>query len=110
MQKALFVLIFAALSSCGEPQKTSDVLATVGGKQITIDDFNSFATSIPDGMKAGDSPLESDRSLLQSLIDKTVLLAEAQSLNLENDPAFVAQETKEIKSKIFGSRSRVYFA
>ena len=73
MQIALFVLVLAALSSCGEPKKASDVLATVGEEQITIEDFDSFATSIPDGMKAGDSPLESNRSLLQSLIDKTVL-------------------------------------
>jgi len=102
MKIALFVLILAALSSCGEPKKASDVLATVGEEQITIEDFDSFATSIPDGMKAGDSPLESNRSLLQSLIDKTVLLTEAQSLDLENDPAFVAQEAKEVKSKIFG--------
>lgn len=102
MHIALYVLIFAALSGCSTPEKQSNVLVTVGDEQITTEDLASFAASIPDGMKTGSSPLEINRTLLESLIDKTVLLAEARSLDLENDPAFRAQEAKEVKSKIFG--------
>ncbi len=102
MQIALYILIFAALSGCSTPEEESNVLVTVGDEQITAEEFASFTASIPDGMKTGGSPLDINRNLLESLIDKTVLLAEARSLDLENDPAFRAQEAKEVKSKIFG--------
>jgi len=103
MQKTLCPLALAlgALLGCSTPSEESNLLATVGEEQITVAGFTAFAANIPDGMKQGASQLEINRALLESLIDKTLLLAEARSLDLENDPAFTKQEAKEVKSKIF---------
>ena len=69
--------------------------------QLNLINNTDFAANIPDGMKKGSAQLDINRTLLESLIDKTLLLAEAHTLDLVNDPAFKAQEAKEVKSKIF---------
>ena len=101
MRKIVFTLALAPLWGCGAPSEESNLLATVGEKQITTAEFAEFAANIPDGMKTGASQLEINRTLLGSLIDKTLLLAESRALDLESDPVFKAQEAKEVKTKIF---------
>ena len=85
---------------CSEPTEETATLAKVGTEKITADDFSAFAASIPDGMKVGATPLEAAKSLLGSLIDKTLLLTEASTIDLENDPEFLAAIAKEAKSRI----------
>ena len=85
---------------CSEPTEEIATLAKVGTETITADDFSAFAASIPDGMKLGTTPLEATRSLLGSLIDKTLLLTEASTVDLENDPEFLAAIAKEAKSRM----------
>lgn len=86
--------------ACSEPAEEAAVLAKVGDRQITADDFAAFASSIPEGMKSGPTPLEANKKLLSSLIDKTLLLAEASALDLENDPELLQQIAKESKSRV----------
>ena len=106
MRKTLFSLALAAHWGCGGANEDINLLATVGEEHITTADFAEFAANIPDGMKKGSEQLEINRTLLESLIDKTLLLAEAHTLDLVNDPAFKAQEAKEVKSKIFNLYQR----
>ena len=83
------------LASCGgqtEPPEAQDVvLATIAGDPITLSAFTEFSILIPEGMKKGDTPLAKNRQVLHSLIDKRLLLAEAQALQLADDPAIRAE-------------------
>ncbi len=71
--------------------KEGVVLATVGGIPITIEEFETFSSLIPEGMKKGTTALEKNRQVLNSLIDKHLMLAEATALPLAEDPKFQSE-------------------
>ena len=83
------------LASCdGQPERpeTQDVvLATIAGEPITLSAFTEFSALIPEGMKKGDTLLDKNRHVLNSLIDKRLLLAEAEAIQLADDPALQAE-------------------
>ena len=93
----LSLLCFSVLflASCGgqtdPPEEPDVVLATIAGDPITLAAFTEFSTLIPAGMKKGDTPLAKNRQVLNSLIDKRLLLAEAEALQLADDPALQAE-------------------
>jgi peptidyl-prolyl cis-trans isomerase C len=83
----------AHFAGCGSNTETpapvdGPILATVGGKPITLSEYQTFAKPIPEGMKKGKTPLAKERQVLESLIDKHLLLLEANSLPLAEDTAF----------------------
>ena len=94
---SLSLLCFSVLflASCGgqtaPPEEPDVVLATVAGDPITLAAFTEFSALIPEGMKKGDTPLAKNRQVLNSLIDKRLLLAEAEALQLADDPAIQAE-------------------
>ena len=92
------IVVIGLFMGCSEPTEEAVILAKVGQHQITVDDFVAFTANIPDGMKTGSTPAESNKALLSSLIDKTLLLAEASALDLENDPEFFMALTDELTS------------
>ena len=93
--------LFAA---CGEQQPPSSpgelVVAEVGDKPITAAEFAQFSALIPEGMREGDTPLAVARNLLNSLIDKELLLQEAQASNIENMTWFIDDLTNYERSRI----------
>jgi parvulin-like peptidyl-prolyl isomerase len=74
-----------SLAGCGS-DPDEPVLATVAGDPITLSEFRSFAERIPDGMKEGETPYERDRQLLESLVDRELLLRAALDTGVESDP------------------------
>ncbi len=74
-----------SLAGCGSGPD-EPVLATVAGDPITLSEFRSFAERIPDGMKEGETPYERDRQLLESLVDRELLLRAALDTGVESDP------------------------
>jgi peptidyl-prolyl cis-trans isomerase C len=76
------------LCGCGAPPVDELVVARIGDQAITAAQLEEFARAIPPSLKEGDAPLETNRSLLESLIDKEILLREAQATRTENDPWF----------------------
>ena len=69
----------AHFAGCGYNTETpapvdGPILATVGGKPITLSEYQTFAKPIPEGMKKGKTPLAKERQVLESLIDKHLLL------------------------------------
>ena len=83
------------LASCeGQPEQPAAqdvILATVAGDPITLSAFTEFSALIPEGMKKGDTLLDKNRQVLNSLIDKRLLLAEAEAIQLADDPALQAE-------------------
>jgi parvulin-like peptidyl-prolyl isomerase len=85
--------VLAALlgsGGCGEePQKLPElVVAEVGDAVITVAEFKAFNARIPEGMKQGESHEAVRRNVLESLIDKTLLVLEGASTEIEQDPSF----------------------
>ena len=89
-------LLALFLASCdGQPEQPPEVqdvvLATVAGDPITLAAFTEFSALIPEGMKKGDTLLDKNRHVLNSLIDKRLLLAEAEAIQLADDSALQAE-------------------
>ena len=75
------LLVIVALGCAQEPEEL--VLAQVGGEPITASEFREFDARIPAGMKEG-----GQRQVLESLIDKKLLLREADAANMAADSWF----------------------
>ena len=84
VQTAGLALVIS-LAGCGS-DPDEPVLATIAGDPITLSEFRSFAERIPDGMKEGETPFESNRQLLESLVDRELLLRAALDTGVESDP------------------------
>jgi len=95
-----FIIIAIAVASCSSStdntantdlsQKKNNelIIAQVGSKSIDLQSLKSFSASIPTGMIEGNTEREKTLQVLRSLIDKEVLLLEANSLSLDSDTAF----------------------
>ena len=77
--------LLISLAGCGS-DRDEPVLAIVAGDPITLSELRSFAERIPDGMKEGETPYERDRQLLESLVDRELLLRAALDTGVESDP------------------------
>ncbi len=88
------LVAFTSCSSENAPPKqaaksaTDVVLASVGTVSITLEQFRTFSEAIPDGMKKGADKFAKERQVLESLIDKELLLLEARSLPLDENAEF----------------------
>ncbi len=80
---AAFALVTSLVGCGSDPDEP--VLATVAGDPITLSELRAFAERIPEGMQEGESPYERSRQLLESLVDKELLLRAALDTGLESD-------------------------
>ena len=98
------LLLSGLFVACGDQQPPASpaelVVAEVGDKSITAAEFAEFSSMIPEGMHEGDTPLAVARNLLNSLIDKELLLQEAQASNIENMTWFIDELTNYERSRI----------
>ena len=78
------LLVIVALGCAQEPEEL--VLAQVGGEPITASEFREFDARIPAGMKEG-----GQRQVLESLIDKKLLLREADAAKMVEDSWFKSE-------------------
>lgn len=94
--------LFAACGSQEQPPASPAelVVAEVGDKSITAAEFAEFSSKISEGMRQGATPLAVSRNLLNSLIDKELLLQEAQASNIENMIWFIDELTNYERSQI----------
>ncbi len=99
-----FICIFAgiiilAASACGTQERvgrgsdtdTSRVLATVGEVEITENIINEELDMIPPYQRSSFETPEGKRLLLNHIIERELLLLEAQNLGLERDSFVIAQ-------------------
>ena len=98
------LLLSWLFAACGDQQPPSSpaelVVAEVGDKSITAAEFAEFSSMIPEGMHQGATPLAVARNLLNSLIDKELLLQEARASNIENMIWFIDELTNYERSRI----------
>ncbi len=78
------------LAGCDKGAKTPEgqVVATVDGKEVTIHELNAELAMVPD--RGGDTPRKLVESVvLQRVIERKMLAAEAEKLGLEKNPQFL---------------------
>jgi parvulin-like peptidyl-prolyl isomerase len=82
------VAVSGLLASCGG--KPGNVVAKIGDKAITTDDYNAayLAISLPSRPKQMHT-MEGKRKFLEDLINKEVLVVEATKMGLTEDPTVV---------------------
>jgi peptidyl-prolyl cis-trans isomerase C len=83
-----FYFVLSLQVGCG-PDPQSHVVARIAGQEITTVELQAFAARLPDGIHEGKSDSEANLMVLNALIDKKVLLAEAEAQQLQSDPGFV---------------------
>ena len=79
----LVLLVAAGTAAAADP-----LIADVGGTGIRLSDLASFGESLPDVYKGEEPGEAADSLLLESLIDKTVLLLEAREMGIDREPWF----------------------
>ena len=89
-RSASMVLALAALLGCGgELHKSLEpAVAEIGDTVITVAEFKAFNARIPQGMKQGESNEAVKRKVLETLIDKTLLVLEGEAVAIEQDSLF----------------------
>ncbi|RKY66796.1 MAG: hypothetical protein DRQ08_01915 [Candidatus Latescibacterota bacterium] len=80
----LLFVAFVASSGCGP--KKGRVLATVGDKPITFEDLREAIARMSPRQRPDTTTLEGWRKCLELTIDKELLVLEARSRGLEDDP------------------------
>ncbi len=98
----VFLLILFSILGCNNTPSTNTtltsnnsntVIAQVGPHAITLNEFQDFSFLIPDGMKKGDTQLAKERQVLNSLIDKHLMLLETSSLAIDQDTKLLEELT-----------------
>ena len=90
LELKIAIAVLGLLAGCAQ-EPALLVLAEVGGEPITEGDFAAFDARIPDGMKQAETPEEARRQVLESLIDKKLLLLEAADAGIAQDPWFLGE-------------------
>ena len=83
-------LVFVALGGCDQTAP-SEVVATVGKREITAKGLREFVIGLPPGLRTSKVGREARQDYLQTLIDRELLLAEAYRLSLDADPTLLKQ-------------------
>ena len=67
------------------------ILAEIGDQDVTVDELRAFTQAVEDDSKSGESGEKLDSLMLESLIDKRLLLKEAEIVGIGDEPAFLAK-------------------
>lgn len=78
-------LLVLALPSAAQDEL---VLAQIQNQPIAVGEFKNYAARIPPAYRMGKTGMEADRILLNGLIDKKLLLAEAERVGIGDEPEF----------------------
>lgn len=94
----LLIVMIVGVAACSK-KDNSEVLATINGDKITIDEFNKELDRIPMNMKMVVATQSGKKNYLERLIVKRLLLKEAAKENIESDKEF-QDRLKDIKEQL----------
>ena len=85
----LLLLCLLSVTVCAEPQhitpsfEKKDVVATIGGEPIYMEELEAFKASFP---QLKDVPMSAVyKQLVEAYVNKKLILSQAQKMNLQND-------------------------
>jgi len=102
----------SGLTGCGS-QEVDGPLVEVGGEAIGVAELGAYRAKLPEGLLPSDSGESGIRDLLQSLVDRHIMIAEGESLGHHRDPEFLERQqrllARRLKETLLGEqvRSRV---
>ena len=108
IRAALIVTAHTCLSFAASDAAGDEMLARVVDDEITASELESFALVARSTLPAALTTAQADSALLRSLIDKTVLLLEAESLRIDSEPWFGRALNAKVNGqvvKLYGSRA-----
>ena len=82
----LFLCVF--LAACSGPQD-ENIVGRIGEREITIAQYKQFIQSLPEELKSEKEGIDGHLEQLQSLIDKELLVIEANAIGLAQNADFV---------------------
>lgn len=91
----LFVLVLFAVVQLSYAQ-SSGVVADVGGKKITSDEFNKKYREVIETVSMSGGPAPSKTEFLEDLVRYELGLLEAEKRNIKNDPIFQERMRQEM--------------
>ena len=84
----------------------SDILAEIGDEDVTVDELRAFTRAVEDDSKSGESGEKLDSLMLESLIDKKLLLKEAEIVGIADEPVILAKMAEFHRQKILTEYKR----
>ena len=93
MQINLILTACAAAVLCrtGIASAADVVLAEIAGQHVTAEEFRDFSKAVEDVRRSGKSDPAPDSLMLESLIDKKLLLKEAEESGIGAEPEFLSK-------------------
>ena len=100
------VLIIAGCAEKSEIHVYSNSIVEVGDVSITVDQISSYASNLPQHLREKEDDLEAYRSYAQGLVDREIMVLEAEKRNIDKLPELkyvLDRETnKRLTKKISG--------
>ena len=84
--KMVALAVGLAVTGCGHDGGDA-VVARVGERQILKQELRRFVMTLPPGLRTSKRGQEARRDYLQTLIDRELMLLEAEDRGLDEDPA-----------------------
>ncbi|RKY62866.1 MAG: hypothetical protein DRP95_00415, partial [Candidatus Latescibacterota bacterium] len=101
MRRALGLALALTIAvGCGKKQPAELVVADVGPRKITVGELIVFQRKLPKSLRTEKPGIEGQKDYLQTLIDKYLMLLEAEAQGLEKDSIFVERFNREVKRKL----------
>lgn len=92
MQIILAVACLVFTAGCAkEKSKGQHVLAKINNYELTVQDFNDEISLTRGNKNLSADPLKAREQLLQEIINKKILILQAQKLNFDKDKAFMKE-------------------
>ncbi|MBT3341399.1 MAG: hypothetical protein HN404_00255 [Gemmatimonadetes bacterium] len=111
------LLALSLLVACDTPDTSGSsapkgprIMAVVGSDSIAAAQFALYSASLPDAMRSGSTPAAGRRRVLETLIDKTLLLTQARATGLDQDPEFLARMEEFRQSRLLEGYRRQHIA
>ena len=100
------VLILAGCAEKSEIHVSSNSIVEIGDVSITVDQISTYVSNLPQHLREKDEDLEAYRSYAQGLVDREIMLLEAEKRNIDKLPGLkhvLDRETnKRLTKKISG--------
>jgi len=97
--KMVALAVGLAVTGCGHDGGDA-VVARVGERQILKQELRRFVMTLPPGLRTSKRGQEARRDYLQTLIDRELMLLEAEDRGLDEDPALQRRLRRKVEERI----------
>lgn len=96
---AVALVVGMAVTGCGNDREEA-VVARVGERRILKEELRRFVMTLPPGLRTSKRGQEARRDYLQTMIDRELMLLEAEDRGLDEDPELQRQLRRKVEDRI----------